>query len=882
MFVSLSNYIISLDTSDPFEDFAQDRLWKPWMEDVTFYCLNDMDAVKKYLEEGVSTAPFIATDTETTGLNVRTVKLVGFSFSYKDKECAYVPLRHQGALNVDYDEFMEYFKSLVPRTKWVWYNAKYDAEVLYFNGINMVAGENFYDAMLNVCLHDSNRAELNAGLKGASKNHLGREMIGFKEVCPHANKDSEEAELFQTVDLKQATLYAGSDALNTRDLFNKFRYVEEEQKLIYEMETQLIDVVRDMERNGICIDVRHFRTLERRIKGCIGRLEKDIFDLCGKPAGSFCLDSPKQVGVVFFEELKIPNPYLTEKSGQYKTSADVMEALADETGHPVLLKYKEYKKKQKLLSSYITPFLHDDSLDRAYIPFKQFTKATGRFAGGGGGKGSHYLPINVQSIPAAIPGKHKDIKIIDTTQKMSEDHFYYEYMFEWDDQLLCSGKCDECPFKAECKNEVVEEMVCCTGYNIRRGFVSSGKDKQIFTVDFSGVELRMVANISGEKKWITEFLEGDGDLHTLTAMDIFGTVDRREVEKKQRQLGKTVNFGSLYGGGAGTLVRTVNKDSKKEDHITKDFARQVLDNFWSGIPTIDKWRRRVWQHARTNGVAFTHLGRKRPIPESLERADKNSSDEYKSRVQWLNAKGDRNSANHVVQGSSADLMKLAMLKCSRMIKKRGWTDKLKILLTVHDELVFEGDKSIIWEAMKVMSECMEISFPGFPVPFVTDIEYSDRKVSNWGMTTECGVIDGKIYPTKCIKAASDADLPIDEYMLSIGKEYAITQDEPEIVRSEPTPGIIEVQEEKPAKITSDATEVEIEYNPDNFEGDKTINLSKVPRTTITLNILKEIKRESHGNDVVLLLLPNKETITLKDVNVNEFSRKCDIYLNSFF
>jgi DNA polymerase I-like protein with 3'-5' exonuclease and polymerase domains len=876
--VNLANYLVEFDTEDPLEEFAKDRSWKPWMEDVSFYCLNDMDAVKAYLEKGVENFSYIAVDTETTGLNVRKVQLVGFSFSYQDNECAYVPLRHTSGTNVDYNEFIKYFKSLIPRTQFIWYNAKYDTEVLHFKGIDMYASEgHFKDAMLNVCLHDSNRAEMNAGLKGASKNYLHREMISFKDVCPHAKGDSDEVDLFPSVDLTLATLYAGSDALNTRDLYEKFRYVEKSQKIIYDLETQLIDVVREMERNGVRIDVKHFKILEKRIYSYINRVKKEIFDLCKKPLDSFNLDSPTQVGKVFFEELNIPNPYKTE-TGKYKTSADVMEALADETGHPILLKYKDYKKKQKLLNSYITPFIQDDNLDLAYIPFKQFTKATGRFAGGGGGKGSHYLPINVQSIPSVNPSPKKGIKVIDTSQPLKEDHFYYEHLFEWDDQLLCSGKCGECPFNKTCVREEKEVVFCESGYNIRRGFVSSSPDKQIFTIDFSGVELRMVANISSEPKWIDEFLNGEGDLHVVTAMDIFGIEDRRKVIKKQRGLGKTVNFGSLYGGGPGTLVRTVNKDSKKDDHITKEFAKSVLENFWSGIPIVDKWRHKVWQIARTTGVATTHLGRVRPIPEALVRVSKDSTDEERRDANWLNAKGDRNSANHVVQGSSADLMKLAMLRCSRRIKRNKWEDKVKILLTVHDELVFEADKSIVQEAMKQMSECMEVDFPEFPVPFTTDIEYSDRKISNWGMSTECGIVDGKIYPTKLIKEASDRGVGVHALAVSMGKEVEVCESLSDSIVIEET----SISHGDTEEVVSDATEVSIQYNPDKFEEDYIINLSTIPRTKTTLNILKEIVCESRGNDQVLLKFPNNEQIILEGINVNVFSRKCDIYLHSFY
>jgi hypothetical protein len=197
---------------------------------------------------------------------------------------------------------------------------------------------------------------------------------------------------------------------------------------------------------------------------------------------------------------------------------------------------------------------------------------------------------------------------------------------------------------------------------------------------------------------------------------------------------------------------------------------------------------------------------------------------------------------------------------------------------VHDELVFEADKSIVQEAMKQMSECMEVDFPEFPVPFTTDIEYSDRKISNWGMSTECGIVDGKIYPTKLIKEASDRGVGVHALAVSMGKEVEVCESLSDSIVIEET----SISHGDTEEVVSDATEVSIQYNPDKFEEDYIINLSTIPRTKTTLNILKEIVCESRGNDQVLLKFPNNEQIILEGINVNVFSRKCDIYLHSFY
>ena len=869
------------DVAGIMDGFKRDHFYKPWMNEVTFLLLETMAEVREYFDSALKTSSYIAIDTETNSLNVKKAQLVGFSFSYRDNECAYVPLRHEESPNVPYDDFIEYFKSIIPKTKWVFYNAKYDTEVFHYNGIDMESGKDFEDAMLCVYLHDSNRAQNNVGLKSASKNYLGKEMIKFSEIVPKA-KDSDEGSSFKNVNTDLAKIYAGTDALFTRELYEKFKYVKtSRQKVIYQLETSLIDVVRRMERNGIDIDVSYFLTLQRRMQSAIDRIRKEIFNECKREEGSFNLDSGAQVGKIFFEEMGIPNPYRTA-TNKFSTNADTMIKLADETGHPVLLKYKEYKKLQKLMSSYINPFVDDLELQRAHISFKQMHVPTGRFASGGGGSSSHYLNINVQSIPAVIPKKHSNIKRVDT-RNMEEDHYYYEHLFEWDDELLCKGDCSVCPFRADCKREDLDEVVCDSRPNIRRGFICRDPNKQLFTIDFSGVELRMDTNITKEPKWLQEFLEGTGDLHTITAMDIFGIKDRDKVEKGQRGLGKTVNFGSLYGGGAGTLVRTVNSSPNPDDHIDLDFAKKVLDNFWSGIPVIDQWRKEVWEIARREGAAYTHLGRKRPTPESLAKVEPGMDYEQKKEVARLISRGDRAAANHVIQGSSADLMKMAMLRCQREIDKRGWGEKLKILLSIHDELVFECDKDIIFEAMKVMSDKMQVPFTGFEIPFITDIEFSDRKISNWGMTTECRVHDdGNIYPTKLLSKAEKEGLDIKEYLRREGMvEYLPDSIEEDTSVQEAFEEKVSSSESKGSdEVVSNISNVSLNYSSFEDKESSTFDFSHRMRDTRVASQIIRVKDRCPGNSNIFLLFPNNEHYEIKNVNKDEFERDYNLFFKN--
>lgn len=751
---------------DFLKEVAREEMVEPWMDEITFLLLNDMDEIVDYFESALSTADYIAIDSETTGLNVRTAEIVGLSFSYRDKECAYIPLNHNVGLNAPYKRFMDYFRSIIPKTKWVFYNAKYDAEVFHFNDIHMKAGKDFEDAMLAVCLHDSNDAQ-GKGLKTASKIYLQRKMIEFKNVAGVEGVDDDDmvGEGFKNAKLEEACLYAASDALNTRDLYEMFKYVKEEQKTIYEMETELIDVVREMERNGVAIDVPYFKTLERRISSKMERIKQEVYDKCQVEYGAFNIDSGPQVGRVFFEDLGIENPFKTDK-GKYKTDEKTMLKLAETSGNDVLLSYRDYKKVQKLMSNYVTPYIQNLDLKIGYVAFKQFTISTGRFGGGGGKALSHYLPgVNPQNIPAIRPKKGQKVRKIKTVshEDMDEAHYCYEYIFDGKDGIYCTRTdCSGCPFEATCENELLEDIEIDTSPNIRRGFIARDPENYIFTIDFSGVELRMAANLSGEPKWIDSFINGDGDLHMLSAMNIFKK-PADQISKAERGLGKTVNFLALYGGGPFGL--------SQQAKIPEDEAATVLKNYWEGIPMVDALRKQVWKDAETRHAAFTKLGRKRPMPAFKLDPERAETREEKKDIRKAQSAAKREAFSHKIQGSSADLMKMAMLRCSRRIKKNGWEGKLMILLTVHDELVFECHNSIVFDAMREMSECMQVPFPDFEVPFITDIEFSDHAKSNWGMTTECRIYDdGHVYPTKVMKQAANAKMTVPEYLHSIGQE----------------------------------------------------------------------------------------------------------------
>lgn len=749
-----------------FRSMELKKFHREWMDGVAFHLLDDMEEVTSFFDEAfASSVEYIAMDLETDSLNVREATIVGCSFAFNDKKCAYVPLNHSKGTNVSFRQFTRYFESIKTRAKWLFYNARFDAEVLYFNGIDLDSWSNFEDVMLCVALNNSNEAEWNAGLKSASSSHLGRSMVSFSDAIGGKGN----SEVFTNVSTEIATIYAGSDALNTLALFNKFKHVKTEQSFIYKLETQLIDVMREIERYGVGIDIPYFETISKRMENQIQKEKNEILSLVNKTELEINLDSNEQVGQVLFGEMGIPNPHKTEK-GKFKVDAETMETLAKETDNKVLRKYVYYRQLCKLQSTYIQPFIEHKERSVGYIGLKQFLTATGRFKGSGDRR-SHLLPINVQSIPAVLTKEYRTAhKILNKT--MGTNHYHHYDLVEWWDGLYCkTPSCDGCPFEKECEREDLVDFVLPSRPNIRRGFIARSPEFTMFTIDYSGVELRMVTNLSKEPRWLQEFLEGEGDLHRVTASDVF-CVPIDKVTKSQRSVGKTINFLSLYGGSEYALASQINASKKQgEELVTVEEAREQLKRFWDGLPVIVEWKKKVVRNIEKTGYVATDFGRRRPLPILQKKLSDVTDYLEKKELKRDQSKAIRDAISLKVQGTSADLMKIAMLRCSNKIKQMGWSGKVFIITTIHDELVFECRKDLAAEVIPILVKEMKVEREKWPVKFETDIEFSDYPVPNWGFTVECRLLEnGKIYPTSLAKKALAEGLSMIEYIEKYGIE----------------------------------------------------------------------------------------------------------------
>jgi len=522
----------------------------------------------------------VAFDTETTSLDVRVAKIVGFSFASDLQKAYYVPIAHN-YLGVGEQVSLNDAKVAIEKIftcKVVGQNLKYDFAIVKQN-FNSLDVEHFADTMVFSWLLNP---ELNVGLDTLAKRFFGYEMVKFKEVVPKGQN-------FSVVDLEDACKYASEDAWMSLKLYEKLIEMLDPNLLTLAKSTEFpfIKTLLQIEEEGIKVDITYFKKLENKTNSAIEKLKTDIFALSGC---EFNLNSPKQLGVVLFEQLNLPVIKKTKTS--YSTDESVLTKLLDE--HAVIPKLLEYRELAKLQSTYIKPLLKlgEESSDcRIHTSFLQTGTATGRLSS---------KDPNLQNIP--------------TRTKL--------------------------------------------GREVRNGFVS--EDGYSFVgIDYSQIELRLLAHYSEDKELLDAFNNGL-DIHTQTAIKLFGEVDAKE----KRGIAKSINFGLLYGMGARKLSQTLG--------ISQSEAKGYIENYFKSFSTVKEYLQSISDRAKEVGYVDTLLGRRRYFD-------------------WENANGmqvpmyEREAVNTRFQGSAADLIKLSMIK----IQNELLDENSKMLLQIHDELIFE-------------------------------------------------------------------------------------------------------------------------------------------------------------------------------------------------
>ena len=542
-------------------------------------------------------------DSETTSLNTLNAELVGLSFSVKAHDAFYVPIsaNRQEALRT-LKWFIPVFES--ESKTLIGQNIKYDYQVL--KNYDVLINNKMFDTMV---AHFLIMPDMRHNMDLLAQTYLKYTPVSIQTLI---GKKGKEQLSMRDVALENIKEYAAEDADVTYQLKTHFAPLlasNELETLFNEVEVPLIKVLADIEREGINLDVKALKEFSAQLQTDIITVEKEIQDFAGT---KFNVSSPKQVGEILFDYLKIVEKPKKTKTGQYATGEDILSKL--ENAHPIVSKILDYRELVKLKSTYVDslPIMVHPRTKRIHTSFNQVVAVTGRLSSDN---------PNLQNIPIR-------------TER---------------------------------------------GRQIRTAFIPRDADHVLLSADYSQIELRIVASISGDKNMVEAFQLGK-DIHTATAAKVFGVAES-EVTKEMRYKSKSVNFGIIYGQGAFGLAENLN--------IPRKEAQELIANYFREYPGIQNYMNDTKELARRNGYVKTLLGRKRWL------RDINSNNAT------VRSYAERNAINAPIQGTAADMIKVAMINIHHELKNGNF--KTKMLLQVHDELVFDVYKPEL-EVVKPMIE----------------------------------------------------------------------------------------------------------------------------------------------------------------------------------
>jgi DNA polymerase-1 len=584
------NKTTSEHTGDQQMDLLPAVTYKTFADVKTDYRIADSASTLQQLVGALRAAGSFAFDTETTGLNPRNVDLVGLSFSTTAHSGWFVPVSNENSAAV-FDALRPVFSDS-SLTK-IGHNLKFDLSILAEQGID-VSGT-CYDTMLAHALIDP---EQRHKLDTLSEDLLQYSTIRFSELVPGTLKGATID--YSGVDPQALANYAIEDADVTLQLWQLLKAKLEESgqaKVFYEIETPLLPVLVAMEREGILMDEAALNETGKSLEGHIDRLRNSINSEAGR---EFNLNSPKQLGEVLFDELKLVEKPKKTKTGQYATNEQVLSSLAPK--HPIVANILEYRQLTKLKSTYIDALPHsiDAVSGRVHTNYGQVQTSTGRLSSN---------DPNLQNIPVRS----------------------------------------------------------VQGREIRKAFIARPGWK-LLSADYSQIELRILADLTEDEGLLNAFREGR-DIHAATAAKIF-EVGLNEVTREQRSTAKMVNFGIPYGISAFGLAQRLGTVSRTE-------AQAIINNYFAQFPGIPGYMSRMQASAKEKGYVETITGRRRYLQD------------INSRNATIRAAAERNAINMPIQGTAADMIKIAMVNVQTALLEQGLNTRM--LLQVHDELIFDLD-----------------------------------------------------------------------------------------------------------------------------------------------------------------------------------------------
>ena len=549
-------------------------------------------------------------DTETTGINPLTAELVGIAFSWDAGKGFYIPFPE------DKQEAQEIIEQLRPffeseEIEKIGQNLKYDIKVLDKYGVQ-VKGK-FFDTML---AHYLINPDMRHNMDVLSETYLNYTPVSITELIGKKGKNQLS---MRDVPLDKQTEYAVEDADVTLQLAQHFRPELVEAKtedLFNNIEIPLLHVLADMELEGINLDEAFLNSLSDDLTNDIKNLEEKIYKDAGE---EFNIGSPKQLGEILFDKMKLVDKPKKTKTGQYSTAEDVLSYLAKD--HEIIQNVLDYRGLSKLKSTYVDalPEQVEPSTGRVHTDYMQTVAATGRLSSNN---------PNLQNIPIR-------------TER---------------------------------------------GRQVRKAFIPRDENYILLAADYSQIELRIIAALSEETTMIEAFKNGE-DIHASTASKVFN-VPIEAVTREQRSNAKTVNFGIIYGVSAFGL--------SNQTDLSRSEAKELIDTYYKTYPKLRNYMGEQVDFARDNGYVQTVLGRRRYLK------DINGSNAI------VRGAAERNAVNAPIQGSAADIIKIAMINIHKKLAEGGY--KSKMLLQVHDELVFDVYKPELEELKPLIKSEMENAY----------------------------------------------------------------------------------------------------------------------------------------------------------------------------
>jgi len=594
----------------------------------TIVSKNELDNWKRKITE----KGYVAIDTETDSLNAIQANLIGFSLATDINEACYIPIKHDNAdEQIHIDDAIDFLKSINedPSILKIFHNKKYDALVLDKYNIKV----NSYDDTMLIS-YSLGSGGTRHSLDFLAKKYMSHSAISFKEIAGSGKNQKS----FNEININEASIYAAEDADITFRLWKilRPRLMSEKISSVYEtIERPLAKVIMDMEKNGVCIDEKILKDLSIKFENDIKKIEKECFEIVGN---EFNLGSPKQIGEILFDKLKIKGGKKTP-SGAWSTDAETLNFLAS-SGNILPKLLLEWRGLSKLKSTYTDalPNFINKNTKRIHTSYSMSSTSTGRLSSS---------DPNLQNIPI--------------------------------------------------KNE--------EGKMIRSAFIAE-EGYSLISADYSQIELRIIAHISDDNNLKNAF-KNDIDIHSLTASEVFG-VPIEDMSQDIRRKAKAINFGIIYGISPFGLSNQLD--------ISRSEASDYIRSYFEKFPSIRDYMESTKEFAKNNGFVKTLFGRKCIIDDSGNRGPGGK------------AFMERAAINAPIQGTAADIIKRAMIKIPKNLKKENL--ETKMIMQVHDELIFETKDSEVEKTMSiVIKEMSEAHKP--VVDLSVDLKVEAASGKNW-------------------------------------------------------------------------------------------------------------------------------------------------------